>query len=271
MLHTPSPAPQAPRPVRPKAPIVTQEDQTHMAIAEAGIPIAVTGILLAALLAGLLALVVVRPDTFDTMVGALLSDKTAWYLTRSSAFMSYIMLWLSMALGLVITNRMARVWPGGPTVIDLHEHTSLLGLGFGALHALVLVADRYIGYSLAQIVIPFANTEYRPLWVGLGQIGFYLSLLVTLTFYARRWFRPRTWRVIHYLSFLSFVMVLAHGIWSGTDSGAAWAQWLYLASGISLIVLTVYRILVSMQNKDERAKRTQNPEPRTQNPELRTE
>ncbi len=263
MLHTPSSAPQAPRPTPPQAPIITQEDQTHMAVAEVGIPIAVTGVLLAALLAGLLALVIMRPDMFDTMVSALGSDKTAWYLTRSSAFMSYVMLWCSMALGLAITNRMARIWPGGPTVTDLHEHTSLLGLGFGALHALVLLADQYIGYSLDQILIPFANTDYRPLWVGIGQIGFYLSLLVTLTFYARRWFRPRTWRVIHYLSFVSFAMVLAHAIWSGSDSGAAWAQWLYLASGASLIVLTVYRILVSVRNKDQRAKRTQNREQST--------
>src|SRR6266540_1369678 len=59
---------------------------------------------------------------------ALLGSHSAWYLSRASAFVAYILLWLSMALGLSITNRMARVSPGGPIVGDLHEHASLLGV-----------------------------------------------------------------------------------------------------------------------------------------------
>src|SRR5690349_14593712 len=101
---------------------------------------------------------------------ALLGPQSAWYLSRASAFVAYVLLWWSMVLGLSITNRLARVWPGGPTAGDLHEHASLLGLGFALLHALVLLADQYIGYTLPQILIPFASS-YLPLWVGFGQIG----------------------------------------------------------------------------------------------------
>src|SRR5947207_8775577 len=34
--------------------------------------------------------------------------------------------WLSMAYGVLISNKLARVWPGGPTAFALHEYTSLL-------------------------------------------------------------------------------------------------------------------------------------------------
>jgi predicted ferric reductase len=149
-----------------------------------------------------------------------------------------------MALGLAITNRMARAWPGGPTVSELHEYASILGLVFAAVHALSLLGDRYIGYSMGQILVPFSNTAYRPLWVGLGQIAFYLMIPVTFTFYVRRWIGGRAWRVIHYLSFGLFALALAHGVLSGSDSGAAWAQWAYVASGLSLGGLTAYRIVV---------------------------
>jgi hypothetical protein len=72
-----------------------------------------------------------------------------------------------MMLGISITSCLAQLWPGGPTLGDLHEHASLLGLVFALLHGLVLFGDSYIGFTLLQILVPFASS-YLPLWVGLG-------------------------------------------------------------------------------------------------------
>lgn len=193
---------------------------------------------------------------------ALLGAHSAWYLSRASAFVAYILLWWSMVLGLSITNRLARIWPGGPTTGDLHEQASLLGLGFAILHALVLVADSYIGYTLPQILIPFASTSYLPLWVGLGQIGLYLMALVTLSFYVRRWIGARTWRTLHYLSFAVFVLALLHGLFSGTDSSALWAIVMYAGTGISVVALTIYRIVATRTSKKPVAR--QQPAPMAQ-------
>ena len=148
-----------------------------------------------------------------------------------------------MVLGLAITNRLARLWPGGPAAVDLHEHASLLGLAFGVLHALVLLGDHYIGYTLPQIIFPFASASYRPLWVGLGQIGLYLLALVTFSFYVRRWIGARAWRAIHFLSFLVFALALAHSVFSGTDSSLLWVSWMYAGTGVSVLALTFYRIV----------------------------
>lgn len=180
---------------------------------------------------------------FAALISAMFGAHSAWYLSRASAFAAYVLLWWSMVLGLALTNKLARAWPGGPTVNDLHEHASLLGLVFGLLHALVLLGDSYIGYTLPQIVIPFAGS-YAPLWVGLGQISLYLMALVTVTFYMRRWI-GRAWRSIHYLSFGVFVLALLHGLFSGTDSSAAWVNWMYVGTGLSVLALTIYRIVVT--------------------------
>lgn len=185
---------------------------------------------------------------------ALLGEHSAWYLSRASAFAAYVLLWWSMVLGLSITNQLARVWPSGPVAGDLHEHASLLGLGFGVLHALVLLGDQYIGYSLPQILFPFAGGSYRPLWVGLGQIGLYLLALVTLSFYVRRWIGARTWRLLHFLSFAVFALALAHGLFSGTDSSAPWVVWMYLGSGLSVLGLTIYRVVVSRRAATPKAR-----------------
>ncbi len=194
---------------------------------------------------GLLALISI-PFWVPTLAGSLVGTepKAAWYLSRASAFVAFGLIGISMASGLLITNKMARVWPGVFTTFDLHQYTSLLGLGFAAFHALILLADQYIGYNLLQVLVPFASTGYRQLWVGLGQTALYLSILVSFTFYIRKQIGNRAWQVIHLLSYLLFALTLLHGVLSGTDSGNMWVTMLYWGAGFSLLFLTIYRILI---------------------------
>ncbi|MEI8165720.1 MAG: hypothetical protein WCG26_05055 [Chloroflexales bacterium] len=184
------------------------------------------------------------PGLSASLLGA--EPKAYWYLARSTAFVAYGLLWLSMALGLMMTNKLSRVWPGGPVAFDLHQHASILGLAFGLFHALILLGDRYSNYTLGQILIPFASTGFQPFWVGLGQVSLYLMGLVGLSFYFRPLIGRQVWRVIHFLSFVIFGLVMAHGVRSGSDTGTVLAQGIYWFTGGSLIFLTVYRVLVSM-------------------------
>jgi predicted ferric reductase len=195
------------------------------------------------ILAGMAVALVGQAGGLAALSTALLGEHAAWYLSRASAFVAYVLLWWSMVLGLSITNRLARLWPGGPAAADLHEHASLLGMAFGLLHALVLLGDAYIGYTLPQILIPFASVSYEPVWVGVGQISLYLMALVTFSFYVRRWIGARAWRTIHYLSFVVFVLALVHGVFSGTDSSLPWAFWMYVGTGASVLGMTIYRIV----------------------------
>lgn len=168
--------------------------------------------------------------------------KAFWYLSRGSAFVAMSLLWLSMALGLLITNKMSRIWPGAPPAFAIHEYVSLLGLAFAMFHAIILVGDRFIGFTLAQIAIPFASS-YLPLSVGLGQIGFYAMLIVTFSFYVRQRLGYKAWRLIHYAGFVVYVIALFHGLASGTDSALPWAQNYYWFTAGSLLFLLMVRIV----------------------------
>ncbi len=205
---------------------------------------ALIGMLLA-VIAGAVGAAVVMPALLPGLTHSLLGSepKAYWYLSRSSAFVSYGLMWMSMVLGLLMTNKLARMWPGGPTAFDLHQYSSLLGLAFALFHALILMGDTYIAYTLAQILTPFASVDYKPLWVGLGQIGFYVMTIVGFSFYARRVITQRGWRMVHFLSFALFVLALVHGLQSGTDAETPWALAVYWVSGVSVLFLTIYRIL----------------------------
>ena len=203
-------------------------------------------IMLVAVGLGAFAASIVLPNWLPGLSQSLLGSepKAYWYLSRASATVAYGLLWLSMALGLIITNKLARVWPGGPIAFDLHQFASLMGLAFALFHALILMGDKYINYDLAQVLVPFNSTGYKPVWVGLGQIGFYLLAIVSLSFYMRKRLGNRTWRLVHYLSFLMFALALLHGIFSGTDTTVPAIRAFYWVTGVSLLFLFVYRVLV---------------------------
>jgi predicted ferric reductase len=195
---------------------------------------------------------VMLPGLTSSITGE--APKVFWYLSRGSAIVSFVLLWASMALGLLITNKLARLWPGGPAAFDLHQYMSLLGLGFALFHATILMGDEYIQLDIFRVLMPFASQSYKPVWVGLGQIGFYVWLLLVGSFYVRKQIGNKAWRWIHFSSFLTFAMVMAHGIVSGTDSQTLWASVMYWAAGGTLLFLLYYRIMVTVGTSRARQK-----------------
>lgn len=213
------------------------------------LPVVVSVNILLLTLLGLLgaafAVALIAPDWVSGWFAAISgpAPKAFWYLSRAAGFVSYGLVWLSVVLGLTITNRLARVWPGGPTVVDLHQFTGLLALTFIGVHVLVLLGDRYIGYTIGQLLVPFASSDYRPLWVGFGQIALYIALPASLTFYLRRFIGHRAWRTLHYGTFVVFVLATLHGLLAGTDSGNPLVVAVYALAALSVALLTAYRIL----------------------------
>lgn len=202
-------------------------------------------VIILAMTIGLLFAILLLPSWLPNLAISLTgeSPKVYWYLSRATAFVSLSILWLSMALGLGLSSKLARLWPGAPAAFAIHEYVSLLGLAFALFHALILLGDHYIQFTVAQIFLPFSTLDYRPTWVGIGQVGFYVWLLVALSFYIRSRIGQKTWRAIHYLSFLMYLMGLTHGLFSGTDSATNWAQWYYWISGSSVLFMLIYRIV----------------------------
>ena len=176
-------------------------------------------------------------------------EKIFWYIARASGIISFVFLWLSMLMGLSMAGKI--IPRGYPMQIinETHKFVSLFGLLFILLHAFILIGDQYLLPKFWQILIPFTLFNYRPLGVGAGQIVFYLWLLLVLSFYIKKNIGRHAWRIIHYLSFLAFWLVVLHGIISGTDTGRSLVQILYFISGASVLLLTVYRVVKAVVEK----------------------
>ncbi|MCA9937638.1 MAG: ferric reductase-like transmembrane domain-containing protein [Anaerolineales bacterium] len=176
------------------------------------------------------------------------TQNSAWFVTRSAGILSYLLVWLSTAWGLAIPTKLIdRILHRGDT-FEFHQFISLLSFGFLALHIFILAADQYLPYSLAQMFIPFLS-PYRPLWVGVGIIAFYLLLLVTVTFYMRQRIGMKAFRAIHYSSLLAYLGATAHGLMAGTDSSLPMTLLMYGGTFLVIVFLTTYWLVMVWQGK----------------------
>lgn len=187
-----------------------------------------------------------------------ISDKTPWHLSRSAGTVAYLLLLGSTVWGLLLSSKIVKEAVPAALALAMHNVLSWLALAFSGLHALVLLFDNYYTYGVAELTIPFIG-PYRPAWVGLGIIGFYLMLLVTLSFQLRRQIGQKRWRTLHYLSFGVFILATVHGIAAGTDSGTLGMQIIYLGSALLVFFLINYRMLtakVGRTSHQETSRRT---------------
>jgi methionine sulfoxide reductase heme-binding subunit len=168
--------------------------------------------------------------------------QTVWYVIRAAGVIAYILLALTVVCGLLISNR---ILPAGRIRVDIfetHSFMALLVLAFGGFHALALLVDNYVGFSVQQILIPFTST-YRPTSVALGILGFYGSAVIYASFWARKLIGYQAWRYLHYGSFLAFVAVTFHGVLSGADAGRTWMVGIYAVCVGAVAMLTFMRLL----------------------------
>ena len=165
--------------------------------------------------------------------------KSYWFLSRSSGVVAYVLITVGVLWGLIQSGSLFRTRVTPLLALGMHSYLNWLGLGFAALHGIILIGDDYIKIGLTQVFTPFLS-PYRPVPVGLGIIGFYLMLLLTLSFYPRSRLGQKNFRLLHYTSFAVFLMVTVHGVLAGTDSTPLW--WLYSLSLTAVVVMTVMRI-----------------------------
>lgn len=181
-------------------------------------------------------------DLFDALFG-FSGTHAAWFVTRASGIIAYFLLWLSTIWGLgVSTKFFDRAVPRAFTY-DAHEYISLLALVFVFAHIVVLLFDTFTPFNLAELAIPFIS-GYRPVWTGIGILSWYLALLVTVTFYLRKWIGLGSFRAIHLLSFAAYAGVTLHGWFAGTDTNFALMRWLYLGSALVVVIMTALWLLL---------------------------
>jgi len=167
-----------------------------------------------------------------------------WNIIRAAGIGAYLMLWASVTWGLVATTSLFGKRVQKATSVALHQAFSTLGLLLLITHLGVLLVDSFMPFAWLDLVIPLRAT-YRPVGVAFGIGAMMLMVVVLLTSWFRKQFKPTWWRRFHAMSVPAFSLALAHGFMTGTDSPRPTMFWFYLATTAILLFLVLLRAMTA--------------------------
>lgn len=176
-----------------------------------------------------------------------------WYLTRITGILAFIVLTVLVTFGLVMTSKaiLKLKFLAAINTLEFHRTLAWTGMLLVVAHFSTLFFDSFVQIKITELLLPF--TFYRELTSALnvnlsapviiGIFSFYMMLLLIITSELRKKIvNIKVWRVIHYSSFLTYLLFLGHGIFSGTDSREPWMILIYLGSFTWVVGWIVLRI-----------------------------
>jgi predicted ferric reductase len=138
-----------------------------------------------------------------------------WYIIRATGTVAYLLLYLSVIIGLYSQVQKKRKQKVTSTLF-LHEELSNWALILVIGHIGFLLIDSYISFQWSEVLIPF-STNYKPLPMALGIFSLYFLFMTILTSKARKKMGYQKWRKLHALNPILYVFVTIHGLFIGTD------------------------------------------------------
>lgn len=175
---------------------------------------------------------------------AVLNEHLAWYVARSGGIVAWALVTASIVVGLALATRVVRRKGLPAWQLDLHRFLGTLALVFTAVHVAGLVADSYVEFGWAEVLVPMASS-WRPGAVAWGVVGLYVLVAIQLSSWLVRRLPRRVWHGIHLTSFGLFVAATVHGIQAGTDRTNLLVQWLAITGTALVLFLTLFRLLTT--------------------------
>jgi predicted ferric reductase len=167
---------------------------------------------------------------------------TTWILLRAAGIGAYLMLFMSVAWGLIATTSVVTKRVSKPAANMFHQFTATTGLVLLAVHLGILLIDAYMPFQVLDLLVPMRST-FRPIATTAGVIAMYAVVAVTVSSWIRKKLSTKVWRGIHLLAVPAFTLALAHGVFSGTDTERWWMWGMYALTGLLVVFLTLVRSL----------------------------
>jgi predicted ferric reductase len=169
-------------------------------------------------------------------------DLLTWELIRSAGLLAYLMLSASVLMGMAVKSRVLDGLVNRPWVYELHQSLSIAALVTIVGHVAFVLLNAHVSFSPQEVLVPLAS-DWRPLATALGILSMYLVALLVLSTRLRARLGQKTWRTIHYSSFLAWVLAQVHSVAAGSDSDLGWIRIMYVVTTSAVFLLLFYRVL----------------------------
>jgi len=164
---------------------------------------------------------------------------SVWTTSRALGLSAYLLFFLSMATGMM--QSMKGILPAHRAAIYIiHQSASWFAWLFTFAHAWILIYDKYIGFMLPDLLIPFYS-KYETWAIASGILGFYLMSILILSTDLMKKIGKKWWKSIHSLSFIGFGLSLGHGFLFSAKADTP-VNNLYVLTLSVLVILGLFRL-----------------------------
>jgi DMSO/TMAO reductase YedYZ heme-binding membrane subunit len=185
----------------------------------------------------------------------------AWYVARASGLVAWGLATISVLGGFALSGRaLPRRRVPAAWLVDAHRATGGLAAVFTAVHVGALLLDEHVGFSVIDVLVPFASS-WRPAAVAWGVVALYLLLAVEMSSLLRKRLSTVWWRRLHLLSVPLFAAGSVHLVAAGTDAGNIVVRALVLLAAATFVLLAVFRILSRPPRPARRGQRSRGSPP----------
>lgn len=172
----------------------------------------------------------------------------AWYLTRASALLGFLLLYISFLLGLSIRIPVLNKIIKPIYSFEIHCWISLQALLFALFHGLILLWDKFMGFGIKNVLIPFYPVAENQMaginskTLALGILSFYIMLILVLTSYLKKYISQAVWRGLHFLNIGLFIAIFIHALYLGTDLKSGPLRTAFIIANLLILLLLVINL-----------------------------
>lgn len=174
-----------------------------------------------------------------------------WYITRAAGLIAAVALVILMLSGIGLITGYTFKFLEPLTAWATHK---AIALAFGVsviIHVVALLFDKFVPFTIAQALLPFASNyrrvtiaghEFGSLYVALGIFALYGVLAVIIS--SLLWIdkKPYTWKLFHFLAYLIMIFVFFHALYLGTDFAHGTFRVLWIVFGVATAIAIIYRL-----------------------------
>lgn len=164
-----------------------------------------------------------------------------WYAGRGTGVVSLLLLTIVVALGVAARSGRPLLGLARFAVSAVHRTASLTAVILLGVHVTTLLLDPVAQLRLVDLVVPFQGA-YRPMWLGLGTVGFDLLGALVISSLLRARIGVRAWRAIHWAAYAAWPVALFHSLGTGTDAATGWFQSLAVGSVATVLAAVAWRL-----------------------------
>jgi predicted ferric reductase len=186
------------------------------------------------------------------VISTRLETSWQWYIIRAAGFISAGLLILLMLSGIGQVTGITFRFIEPVKAWALHKAMAIALCFTIAIHVGFLLIDHFVPFSLVQILVPFAShynngtkllgIPLGGLAISLGVLAMYLVAIVVASSLGWIESKKKTWRLLHYLNYVTVFFVFLHALYVGSDLkyGVFRKAWILL--GVIVIVGVVVRL-----------------------------